>query len=89
MKAQAAEAKQETKAAYKEINKQKMDTIALNDRLAESHRDTIGSSCSMEKYDVCEPHCDERWREEFEPFYNGELSKLADSWCSGYDSCNI
>jgi kinesin family protein 15 len=52
----------------------------------------------MPKYDAGEPlsEGDERWREEFEPFYNvedgeGELSKLAEpsAWFSGYDRCNI
>ncbi|KAM6565329.1 hypothetical protein CsatA_024457 [Cannabis sativa] len=52
------------------------------------------------KYDVGGESCqeddssDHKWREEFEPFYNGEdgeLPKLAEpsSWFSGYDRCNI
>ena len=48
---------------------------------------------SKAKYDMDESH-DQRWREEFEPFYNGEdgelLPKLSEpSWFSGYDRCNI
>lgn len=52
---------------------------------------------SMAKFDA-EGHSagDERWKEEFQAFYNNEIeddlsSKFAEpsSWFSGYDRCNI
>ena len=67
-------------------------------RPAHSDCEPAHSDCDMPKYDAGEPlsEGDERWREEFEPFYNvedgeGELSKLAEpsAWFSGYDRCNI
>lgn len=52
---------------------------------------------SVAKFDAEEEHSagDERWKEEFQAFYNNgddELSsKFTDpsSWYSGYDRCNI
>lgn len=102
---QAMEAEQETEKAYKQIEKLKKkhekEISTLNQFLAESRlpkkalTPTYDDS-EMAKYDAGESHtaCDQQWREEFEPFYNGEdseLSKLAEpsSWFSGYDRCNI
>lgn len=75
----------------------------LNELLAQSRlpkeviRPSYDEDSHMAKYDVGgEPHSlsDQRWKEEFEPFYNaedGELRKLTEpsSWFSGYDRCNI
>lgn len=101
----ATEAEQETERAYKQIEKLKKkhekDSNTLNQFYAESPtcqeplRPTSDDS-QMVKYDVGEPRTstdDHQWKEEFEPFYNGEdsLSKLTEqsSWFSGYDRCNI
>ncbi|KAE8713560.1 Kinesin-like protein KIN12B [Hibiscus syriacus] len=91
----AMEAEQETEKAHKKIS-------TLNDLLAESRlpKEAIPPSYDkfdIPKYDAGEIHDagDQRWREEFEPFFNsedGELSsKLAEnsSWFFGYDHCNI
>lgn len=92
--------------ANKQIEKLKkkheIEIGASNELLAESHlpKETIRptyNDCEMAKYDAGETlsEGDQRWREEFEPFYNGEgsneLTKLAEpsSWFSGYDRCNI
>lgn len=99
------EAKQETERAYNQMDKLKKkhekEIRSLNELLAESRlpEDTaMPAYDDMAKYDdVAEPHessSDQRWKEEFEPFYNGEdgeLQKLAEpsSWFSGYDRCNI
>ncbi|XVF28968.1 hypothetical protein REPUB_Repub15cG0079200 [Reevesia pubescens] len=91
----AMEAEQETEKAHKQIS-------TLNKLIAESRltKEAIQPPAydhfDIAKYDAGEIHdaSDQRWREEFEPFYNGEdgeLSKLAEnsSWFSGYDRCNI
>ncbi|CAL5413959.1 unnamed protein product [Camellia sinensis] len=98
----AIEAEQETKKAYKQIDKLKKkhekEISSLNQLLAESRLPTEATRPAYDdsdvvKYDAGES--DERWRAEFEPFYNveeGGLSKLAEppsSWFSGYDRCNI
>ncbi|KAI8004435.1 Kinesin-like protein KIN-12B [Camellia lanceoleosa] len=98
----ATEAEQETKKAYKQIDKLKKkhekEISSLNQLLAESRLPTEATrppydDSDVAKYDAGES--DERWRAEFEPFYNveeGGLSKLAEppsSWFSGYDRCNI
>ncbi|KAK8677065.1 hypothetical protein V6N13_142621 [Hibiscus sabdariffa] len=102
----AMEAEQETEKAHKKIDKLKRkhehEISTLNGLLAESRlpKDAIPPSYDkfdIPKYDACEIHdaSDQRWREEFEPFYNGEdgelSSKLAEnsSWFFGYDRCNI
>ncbi|OMO75912.1 hypothetical protein CCACVL1_15994 [Corchorus capsularis] len=102
----ATEAEQEAEKAHKQIDKLKRkyehEISTLNELLAESRlpKEAVQPSHDhfddIAKYDVGENHddSDQRWREEFEPFYNGEdseLSKLADnsSWFSGYDRCNI
>ncbi|KAG8661415.1 hypothetical protein MANES_01G003100v8 [Manihot esculenta] len=98
-------AEQETSKAYKQIDKLKRkhenEINTLNELLAESRvpKETIQPACNdvkTAKYDTGDHFNEgERWREEFEPFYNngehGELSKLAEpsSWFSGYDRCNI
>lgn len=104
---QAMEAKQETEKAYKQIEnlkkKHKKEISTLNQFLAESRlpKEALKPAyddSEMAKYDAGEDSqttCDQQWREEFEPFYNGEdseLSRLAEqpsSWFSGYDRCNI
>ncbi|XP_024019749.1 kinesin-like protein KIN-12B [Morus notabilis] len=98
---QAMEAKQETEKAYKQMDKlkKKHEKETLHDLLAESRlpKGAIRPAFDdMAKYNIEEPcdASDQQWREEFEPFYNGEdgeLPKLAEpsSWFSGYDRCNI
>ncbi|KAE8701508.1 Kinesin-like protein KIN12B [Hibiscus syriacus] len=98
--------RQETEKAHKKINKLKRkhehEISILNDLLAESRlpKEAIPPSYDkfdIPKYDAVEVHDagDQRWREEFKPFYNGEdgelSSKLAEnsSWFIGYDHCNI
>lgn len=54
----------------------------------------IYEDSNMAKYDAVElDTADQRWREEFDPFYSAEeeSSKLVEpsSWFSGYDRCNI
>jgi kinesin family protein 15 len=101
------EAEQEAVKANKHINKLKrkhedeissLKELVAESRLPKEARRPAHSDCDMPKYDAGEPLSagDERWREEFEPFYNvedgeGELSKLAEpsAWFSGYDRCNI
>lgn len=101
----AMDAEQETVKAYKQIDKLKSqhenEVNTLKQFYAESRlpKDAIHSACTnydVAKYDVEETHNspgDQRWKEEFEPFYNEdcELSKLTEpsSWFSGYDRCNI
>ncbi|XWS35217.1 hypothetical protein CRYUN_Cryun21dG0107100 [Craigia yunnanensis] len=95
------EAEQETEKAHKQIDKLKRkyehEISTLNKLLAESRlpKEAI-QPADIAKYDAGEIHdaSDQRWQEEFEPFYkgeDGELSKLAEnlSWFSGYDRCNI
>ncbi|TQD72498.1 hypothetical protein C1H46_041971 [Malus baccata] len=102
---QAMEAKQEADKAYMKIEKLKKkhekEISSLNELIAESRlpKEAIQPAydgSNMAKYDAGEPHSlsDQIWREEFEPFYNGEegeLRKLAEPslWFSGYDRCNI
>ncbi|CAN6725543.1 unnamed protein product [Malus baccata var. baccata] len=102
---QAMEAKQEADKAYMKIEKLKKkhekEISSLNELIAESclPKEAIQPAydgSNMAKYDAGEPHSlsDQIWREEFEPFYNGEegeLRKLAEPslWFSGYDRCNI
>ncbi|OVA12970.1 Kinesin [Macleaya cordata] len=105
----AVEAEQEAEKAYKQIDKLKKkhekEISTLNQFLAESRlpkeavRPAYNGSDMAAKYDGEECQNtgdDQQWREEFEPFYNGqeedgELSKLAEPfpWFSGYDRCNI
>ncbi|KDP32570.1 hypothetical protein JCGZ_13120 [Jatropha curcas] len=101
----AMDAERASAKAYKQIDElKKKHEIAINTRnelLAESRlpKEAIRPAYSDDetaKYDAGEPLSEgERWREEFEPFYNNgeysELSKLAEpsSWFSGYDRCNI
>ncbi|XP_022979663.1 kinesin-like protein KIN-12B isoform X1 [Cucurbita maxima] len=98
------EVEQEAEKAYKQIDKLKKkhekEIATLNALMADSRlpkEAIIGpayeNETSKAKYDMDESH-DQRWREEFEPFYNGEdgelLPKLSEpSWFSGYDRCNI
>lgn len=105
MQKRATEAEQETERAYKQIEKLKKkhekDSNTLNQFYAESPirqepLQPTSDDSQMVKYDVGEPRTsanDHQWKEEFEPFYNGEdsLSKLTEqsSWFSGYDRCNI
>lgn len=98
----AIEAEQEAEKAYKQIDKLKQkhekEISTLNALIADSRlqkealRPAYDDEISKAKYDIDESH-DQRWREEFEPFYNGEdgeLPKLSEpSWFSGYDRCNI
>ncbi|XVE81207.1 hypothetical protein DITRI_Ditri15bG0044300 [Diplodiscus trichospermus] len=101
----AMEAEQETAKLHRQIDKLKRkhehEISTLNELLTESRlpKEAIQpafDNFDIAKYDVGEIHdaIDERWREEFEPFYNGEdveLKKLSEnsSWFSGYDRCNI
>ncbi|XP_022761807.1 kinesin-like protein KIN-12B [Durio zibethinus] len=102
----AMEAEQETERVHKQIDKLKRkhehEIGTLNELLAESHlpKEAIRpayDNFDIVKYDAGEIHDaseSQRWRKEFEPFYNGEdgeLSKLTEnsSWFSGYDRCNI
>lgn len=99
-------AEQEAEKAYKQIDKLKKkhekEISALNERLAESHlpREAIRpvyDDIDDAKYEAGNTHnaSDQRWRQEFESFYDGEdgdLPKLTEppsSWFSGYDRCNI
>ncbi|PON33439.1 Kinesin-like protein [Parasponia andersonii] len=101
---QAMDATQEAEKAYKQLDNMKKkydkEISTLNEHLAESRlpKDAIRPAFDdTAKYDVGEEPCessDQQWREEFEPFYNGEdgeLPRLAkpSSWFSGYDRCNI
>ncbi|GMI90096.1 hypothetical protein like AT3G23670 [Hibiscus trionum] len=104
-KKRAMEAEQETEKAHKKIDKLKRkhehEISTLNELRAESRlpKEAIPpyDKFDIPKYDASEIHDagDQRWREEFEPFYNGEdgelSSKLAEnsSWFFGYDRCNI
>ena len=99
------EAEQETEKAHKQIDKLKRkfehEISTRNELLAESRlpKEAIPpayDNFDIAKHDAGEIHdaSEQRWQEEFEPFYNvedGELSKLAEnlSWFSGYDRCNI
>ncbi|CAK7348926.1 unnamed protein product [Dovyalis caffra] len=102
----AVEAEQEALKVNKQIDKLKRkhenEISSLKELVAESRlpkeaiRPGAHNDCDMPKYDAGEPltEGDQRWKEEFEPFYNaedGELSKLAEpsTWFSGYDRCNI
>ncbi|KAG6664010.1 kinesin-like protein KIN-12B [Carya illinoinensis] len=101
----AMEAEKETEEAHKQVDrlkkKHKKEISALNDLLMESclPREAIRpvyDDTHIAKYDTGEAHIasDQRWREEFDSFYNGEdgeLPKLTESssWFSGYDRCNI
>ena len=98
-------AEQETVKAYKQIDKLKKkhekEIISLNQLVAESRlpKEAIRPAyddSEVVKYEAGEPPNtgEQRWQEEFEPFYKaeeGELLKLAEpsSWFSGYDRCNI
>ncbi|XP_038896568.1 kinesin-like protein KIN-12B isoform X2 [Benincasa hispida] len=98
----AIEAEQEVEKAYKQIDKLKQkhekEISTLNALIADSRlpkeaiRPAYDDEISKAKYDIDDSH-DQRWREEFEPFYNGEdgeLPKLSEpSWFTGYDRCNI
>ena len=99
------QAEQETEMAHRQIDKLKRkhehEISTLNELLSESRlpKEAIQpayDNFDIAKYDASEIHDDgdQRWREEFKPFYNGEdgeLSKLGEnsSWFSGYDRCNI
>ncbi|KAK9932898.1 hypothetical protein M0R45_020119 [Rubus argutus] len=77
---QATEAKQETNKAYMKIEK-----LKIKHEKEISNLNELLAQSRLTK---------ERWKEEFEPFYNaedGELRKLTEpsSWFSGYDRCNI
>ncbi|KAE8691992.1 Phragmoplast-associated kinesin-related protein, putative isoform 2 [Hibiscus syriacus] len=101
----AMEAEQETEKARKKIDKLKRkherEISTLNKLLAESRlpKDAIPpyDKFDIPKYDASEVHdaSDQRRREEFEPFYNGEDGELSSkhaensSWFFGYDRCNI
>ncbi|KAG7995310.1 hypothetical protein I3843_01G102900 [Carya illinoinensis] len=101
----AAEAEQETEKAHKQIDKLKKkhekEIGTLNELLLESRlpREAIQPAyddAQIATYDAGETRnsSDQRWREEFEPFYNGEDCELPkptepSSWFSGYDRCNI
>ncbi|XVF65388.1 hypothetical protein PTKIN_Ptkin09bG0244600 [Pterospermum kingtungense] len=101
----AMQAEHETEKAYRQMDKLKRkhehEISTLNELLRETRlpKEAIEppyDNFDIPKYDACENHdlSDQRWREEFEPFYNGkdgELSKLSEnsSWFSGYDRCNI
>lgn len=98
-------AEQETKKAREEIDNLKTnydrEIALLNQFLAESRlprdalRPTEANDTNAAKYDEGGSLTDQRWREEFEPFYQGmdnnAFSNGSDprSWFSGYDRCNI
>ncbi|XP_010527428.1 PREDICTED: kinesin-like protein KIN-12B [Tarenaya hassleriana] len=96
----AMEAESKAAEAYKQIDKLKRKREEEAKLIAESHvtKEAASPTASFNdhviaKYD--EPSSsegDQRWREEFKPFYEGdaELAKLVEpSWFSGYDRCNI
>ncbi|PPR86314.1 hypothetical protein GOBAR_AA34378 [Gossypium barbadense] len=96
----AMEAEQETDKAHKKIDKLKRkheyEISTLKELLAESRLPKEAKRPSYDKIDIAKYDAgDQLWREEFEPFYNGEdgelSSKLAEnsSWFFGYDRCNI
>ncbi|GLT71035.1 hypothetical protein SLA2020_430800 [Shorea laevis] len=101
----AMEAEQETEKAYKQIDKLKKkhekEINTLNELLAsrlprEAIQPTYDDTHNAE-HEAGDAHnaSDQRWREEFDSFYDGEndgeLPKLTEpsSWFSGYDRCNI
>ncbi|XP_062164877.1 kinesin-like protein KIN-12B isoform X2 [Alnus glutinosa] len=101
----ATEAEQETEKAYKQVDKLKkkhekeINTLneVLASRLPREAIQPIYDDSHNAKYEAGDAHnaSDQRWREEFESFYDGkddgELPKLTEpsSWFSGYDRCNI
>ncbi|KAK8578487.1 hypothetical protein V6N13_100324 [Hibiscus sabdariffa] len=101
----AMEAEQETEKARRQIDKLKRkhehDIGTLNELLTESRQPNDGipqtsDNVDIAKHDAVEFHAtdtDQQWRQEFEPFYNGEDGELNlaenSSWFSGYDRCNI
>ncbi|KNA24096.1 hypothetical protein SOVF_019010 [Spinacia oleracea] len=103
----AAVAEEETEKSQKQIDelkkKHETEISTLNQIIADSRvpkeplqKESYHES-SVAKFDAEEEHSagDERWKEEFQAFYNNgddELSsKFTDpsSWYSGYDRCNI
>lgn len=108
MQKRAIEAEHETQEVYKQIDqlkrKHEEEISTFNQLLADSH---LHKSVNHPVYDdEPETHtggdvgeteqsaCDQKWREEFESYYNTEeeLSKFGEtpsSWFSGYDRCNI
>lgn len=94
MQKRAIYAEQEANEAYKQIDKLKKkhekEITNLNQLPEEPH---LPKDTSEPVYDDPETG-DQRWREEFEPFYNTkeeDLPKFGDpsSWFSGYDRCNV
>ncbi|KAE8022910.1 hypothetical protein FH972_008671 [Carpinus fangiana] len=103
----ASEAEQETEKAFKQIDKLKkkhekeINTLneLLASRLPREAIQPIYDDTHNAKHEAGDAHdaSDQRWREEFESFYDGEgdgdgeLPKLTEpsSWFSGYDRCNI
>ncbi|XP_057959984.1 kinesin-like protein KIN-12B [Malania oleifera] len=94
------EAEQETEKAYKQVDKLKKkhekEIKTLNQLLAESRlpKEALDDGAKNGAGDSHGAAGDQRWKEEFEPFFkdeDGELSRLAEpsSWFSGYDRCNI
>ncbi|KAJ7957285.1 Kinesin-like protein [Quillaja saponaria] len=96
-------AEQEVDKAYNQVDKlskkHEKEIRALNELLAETRlpKEAIRTPTydDFVVADQADTHCanDQKWKEEFEQFYNtdGELAKLAEpsSWFSGYDRCNI
>jgi kinesin family protein 15 len=105
MQRRALEAEQETEKAFKQIDKLKkkhekeINTLneLLASRLPREAIQPIYDDTHNAKHEAGDVHdaSDQRWREEFESFYDGEgdgeLPKLTEpsSWFSGYDRCNI
>ena len=104
----AAVAEEETEKARKQIDKLKKkhetEISQLNQVIADSHlpKEAIQQDphhiSSPAIFDTEERHSagDERWKEEFQSFFDNETdddlsSKFSEpsSWFSGYDRCNI
>lgn len=93
MQKRAIHAEQEANEAYKQIDKLKKkheEINSLNHLREEPH---LPKDTSETAYDNTETG-DDRWKEEFAPFYSTkeeDLPKFGEpsSWFSGYDRCNV
>ncbi|GAA0175608.1 microtubule binding motor protein [Lithospermum erythrorhizon] len=97
----AVESEQETDRAYKQIDTLKKnhekEISAIKQHIVDSRHPEdeeqappIFDGSRMAKYDADEIHStdDQRWKEEFKPFYQAEEEEPS-SWFSGYDRCNV
>ncbi|KAK6914368.1 Kinesin motor domain [Dillenia turbinata] len=89
-------AEEETQEACRQIEKLKkkhekeikaLNQLLLQSRLPDEAVQAPHHDSDITKYDTAEP-LSQRWKEEFEPFYNNEHGEPS-SWFSGYDRCNV